>query len=385
MDKKKVIILIIVLLLLVITGGVTTYLILNSNKGITESKLMSFQKYEDDDYYLAVEYNEKWGYINFEGIEKIEPQYDSVAEKFIKVKLDNGDLSISLAKQQDKYYVITKNNQKIEIDCKNDFTKFSNENEDIINRPEETKMLFFLIFLLDKIDISYDFDSEELLNSSLFFYVGDKQSIDIDYDKNFNCFLYKNKSYILKIQYHELEDDEMYFDYYVTKVSVIKGEEETTNNEFVPIYETNDGYEIKLYDDGYIPFCNLEESVQGWYDKEGNRIALNGKFEIINVRNNIVILKNFDKTNEFDNYIFIDFNNNILLQAKEVKILEDGYLIHDSSDKYGIYDDSINLISKEYDDVSSEIEENGLYDVNVYGKKNKVKNSIKNKNSLFEI
>ena len=49
--------------------------------------------------------------------------------------------------------------------------------------------------------------------------------------------------------------------------------------------------------------------------------------------------------------IFIDSNNNVLLQTDEVEILDDGYLIRNANKKIVAIDNDLNVISNEYDKI----------------------------------
>ena len=69
-----------------------------------------------DEKYLIVGNNNKFGYVNKDGEEIIKTEYDAVTP-FYNIKLDDTTYYFSFARIGDEYYIISKDNKKIQIDA----------------------------------------------------------------------------------------------------------------------------------------------------------------------------------------------------------------------------------------------------------------------------
>ena len=375
MKKKSVVMLITIFLVILAVVGLVLVLKNNRNQNenevIKEYDITQFETFIDKSRYIPVLNNGKYGFINENGIEKIPCEYDMVSV-FSKVTIKQNDYQVALVQKDGKYGFITKNNQTMFFD-----EAMNNELNELYAQITNTtdsnwKISNFsaiVMFIFEA--TNYDYDMERVSNTR-----NEQLKIDLEKDKN-NNYLYNNSNYIMEIDENDKDNETYNWDGYLpTNVTIIKDGERSTNFEYIPYHDEYKS-SITLYDDGYIPFCNLEQSVQGWYDKTGNRITVTGKFEILNVRNNIIILKNYDGTNNMSKIIFLDFNNNILLQTDEVEILDDGYLIKKDNDKIIAISNDLKAISKEYDkiiysiqlDMVDELSSFGLYYSEIYGEK----------------
>ena len=68
----------------------------------------------DKELYIPVEKNYKYGFINENGQEKISCQYDRVTY-FNEIEINNSTYYIALAKKDNKFYIISKSNNSIEL------------------------------------------------------------------------------------------------------------------------------------------------------------------------------------------------------------------------------------------------------------------------------
>lgn len=383
--KKKVIILIIIICITIasIILGLTFYIAKRINREdktlnnsddnfsatIKQYDITQFDSFIDNDRYIPVLHNNRYGFINEKGEEKINCEYERVSV-FYKISLKNKDYQVALIKKDEKYGLITKDNQNMffDQDLNEELNQLYNRiantrlNENTVPIEEFSSMMMFIMEACN-----YDYESERVSNSR-----NEQIEIELEQDEN-NNYLYNDSNYSIKIEENDINNEYNWDQYIPTTVSIIKNDEEKSSKEYIPFHNATSPY-ITLYDDGYIPFCNLDELIQGWYDKEGNRKGFKGKFEILNIRKDILILKNYDNENDMNNIIFIDSNNNILLQAKEVEILDNGYLIKNDNEKIIKIDDNLEIISKEYDkiiysvqlELSNKLTSLGIYYSGIY-------------------
>lgn len=69
----------------------------------------------NEELYIPVENNYKYGFINQNGEEKISCQYDRVSF-FFEIEFSNSEYYVALAKKDNKYYLISKSNDSIPIE-----------------------------------------------------------------------------------------------------------------------------------------------------------------------------------------------------------------------------------------------------------------------------
>lgn len=383
-EKKKVIILIIIICITMasIVLGLIFYSVKNANiedktlnntdnnfqLDIKKYDITQFNSFIDDNRYIPVLNNNRYGFINEKGEEKINCEYESVSV-FYKISLKNKDYQVALVKKDEEYGLITKDNQNMFFD--EDLNKELNElYNQITTKLDENTMPIenfssIMMFIMEA--CHYDYESESVSNSR-----NEQIKIELEQDEN-NNYWYNASNYSIKIEENDTNNEYNWDQYFPTTVTINKEGEEENNTEYIPFHNATSPY-ITLYDDGYIPFCNLDESIQGWYDKEGNRKGFQGKYEILNIRKDIITLKNYDNENDKNNIIFIDSNKNVLLQAKEVEILDNGYLIKKDNEKIIKINDNLEIISKEYDkiiysvqlELSNELTSSGIYYSGIY-------------------
>lgn len=363
MEKKRVIIIAIVIVLIFVLLGVIGFLILaKSNDEEIKLNVRAIKKYDisnlesfiDDSRYIPVYNNGKYGYINQEGVGKISCEYDIVSA-FGRITVNGKIYQAALVCKDGKFGYITKNNQTMFFDNKlnNNLKKIYDQmNSTIAEEYGINNLSILFAAILEAANYDFVIDERVMENRS------NEKTLNLDYENNY--YKYYSSNYSLQIQ--SLESN--YDDYVPSDVTLIKNGETITNNEFIFVdYDGDNKYFITLYDDGYVPFCNLEEHIQGWYDKDGNRVICSGKFEILNVRDNIMLMHNYDDSNNLSPILFLDLNGNVLLQGKQVEILDQGYLIRKDNDKVVLIDNKLKTISqKEYDEIifSWEIDRNSL-------------------------
>lgn len=154
----------------------------------------------DEEMLLPVMKDKKWGYIDKNGNEKIECQYEQVSA-FVTVEIENHKYSIALTMKDNKCNIISKDNKTIAIDPyleKSLKMKYEeNENENPYNRMSAfTKLIGDFII---NFDISYYPINVEGYNND--------NTYDLKKIKE-GVYRYKSKNYYLDIE--EVEDEDEY-------------------------------------------------------------------------------------------------------------------------------------------------------------------------------
>ena len=258
-----------------------------------------------------------------------------------------------MAKQNDKFYIISKNNQKFNISDNKYFRNLVNFVEDNyasdINE-EEAKRYFsvniysfcFQAFILHKTDINeqsikidmYDYDKITL----------QENVIEPYYHSEFT---YKNENYTMIIE--PMEED--YFEKLdpKCKVTIQKNNgEEKCSIEYLPGFNE---YEktIEILSDGEIVYKNLDEKNYGFYDNWGNKVLIPEGYEIDDIINDIIIIYRYDENPSNTEYYCIDKTGNILLKSKGIVLVDDIYIVINENNKMQLYQENLTAMSDEYD------------------------------------
>lgn len=343
------------LLFLVVASLIITKInhdnLINQISDILDS-IVNLQGAKKEEVYFVVENNLNYGFINKKGEEKISCEYDGVS-KFFEIEIDNQKYYFALAKQNDKFYIISKNNQKFNISDNKYFRNLVNFVEDNyasdINE-EEAKRYFsvniysfcFQAFILHKTDINeqsikidmYDYDKITL----------QENVIEPYYHSEFT---YKNENYTMIIEPME----EGYFEKLdpKCKVTIQKNNgEEKCSIEYLPGFNE---YEktIEILSDGEIVYKNLDEKNYGFYDNWGNKVLISEGYEIDDIINDIIIIYRYDENPSNTEYYCIDKTGNILLKSKGVVLVDDIYIVINENNKMQLYQENLTAMSDEYD------------------------------------
>ena len=343
------------LLFLVVASLIITKInhdnLINQISDILDS-IVNLQGAKKEEVYFVVENNLNYGFINKKGEEKISCKYDGVS-KFFEIEIDNQKYYFALAKQNDKFYIISKNNQKFNISDNKYFRNLVNFVEDNyasdINE-EEAKRYFsvniysfcFQAFILYKTDINeqsikidmYDYDKITL----------QENVIEPYYHSEFT---YKNENYTMIIEPME----EGYFEKLdpKCKVTIQKNNgEEKCSIEYLPGFNE---YEktIEILSDGEIVYKNLDEKNYGFYDNWGNKVLISEGYEIDDIINDIIIIYRYDENPSNTEYYCIDKTGNILLKSKGIVLVDDIYIVINENNKMQLYQENLTAMSDEYD------------------------------------
>ena len=321
--------------------------------------IVNLQGATDEEIYLVVENNFKYGCINKNGEEKIPVEYDGLS-KFFEIEIDNQKYYFAFAKQNDEFYIISKDNQKYDISDNKYFRNIVNYvGEDYKKNISKEDSRYFSVTIN-----SFCFQAFMLNNVNL-----DEQNIErnmYDYDKITlqenvieqyyrSEYIYENENYTMIIE--PVEEDystykEDYFEILNPKCEVTiqkNNGEEYTNIEYLPGFNEYENT-IEVLSDGEILYKNLDEKNYGYYDSLGNRLTIPEGYEIYDIINDIIIIYKCEENSyEIEYYYCIDRNGNILLKSNGITLLDDIYIVMNENNKMQLYQEDLTKISSEYD------------------------------------
>ena len=293
--------------------------------------------------YIPVLKDNKYGFIDINGKEVIEPQFDIVSF-FVTKKINNINYCFSFAKLNNDYYLVSKENKKIKIDNYKIIDNYSNFSKDFQEAVLETADYepigeIYAFYSLMAIFFEGDFQIDNLgvpYNENI-----------LKLQKNDDSYILENENYTMKIR----PLDEQYQFYTKCNLIITKnnGETQSYGEEIYCLDEYANN--IEPYSDGYIGFRSIDQQIYGWYDNYGNKVSVNfGDFEIFDVKKDYMILKNTSKENEC-NYCFFDMSGKELLSTKYLSQISNIYIITNKDEKMILIDEDLNVISNEYDKI----------------------------------
>lgn len=324
-------------------------------------EIATLQDVTNEEEYLIVKKDDKYGFIDQYGQEKIACEYDKVSD-FYEVDEYAEDYRtklysyyIAFAKQGSDYFVISKNNDRIKI-----------EDDRILENIEKEKLgennYYFSEdeMYYEEIDDFYG-TVKILLSSPLVSYarqyVGNS-SEPIELMVNNGKYYYNNGNYSMEIE--TLEESGI-SPYTQCRVVVHQNNEQTV--EVLKIYgldadyigeNSNEEYysgSIYPLSDGYIAFKNIDTTTQGWFDNNGNKLNITTVYgDIYDIRNNKLILYQENEQTYEGTYNILDLTTGrYVLQTKYLQQLPNTYIIKNNQGKRIIVDNEFKQLSNEYD------------------------------------
>lgn len=335
--------------------------------------------------YIPVEKNYKFGFITENGNEKIPCEYDRVSY-FNEIEINGSNYYVALAKKDNKYYILSKSNNNIEID--NSLTKYLNNIDGFIgtqmlesfNKDKDYRLaylqsfeFFFQVFTRGEMKLS-----QQVVEKNNY---GTGHEVELS-ERN-SKYTYKTANYSMLIEpiYDGTEEENDYYDNYNSnsyyydkkedmyhissyetkyKVTVTKPNEELQSSiVYLPGIDTDDAT-IETFTDGYIEFKTEDEKKIGWYDSSGNQISIPSCYEIKDIKNGKIILQvnnndddeNYNENEKYEmNFIVIDMSGNTLLQTTAIDVYENMYLVKNKNKNMVLLDNDLNQISNEYDKI----------------------------------
>ncbi len=325
----------------------------------------------DKELYIPVEKNYKYGFINENGQEKISCQYDRVTY-FNEIEINNSTYYIALVKKDNKFYIISKSNNSIELNgalekymqtidnhLGESMTSMFNEEGNYRLAYIQSFEFFLQVFTRGEANLNQQTVKTNNTNS-------------ITLTKKNSKYYYSNKNYSMIIEpiYEETGYDEDYYDedentYYLASnntkynVTITKSNgEQKSSIVYLPGLDEDDAT-LDIFTNGYIEFENEEQTRNGWYDSNGNQITIPNTYTIKDIKDNKVILQldntedeNYDENKKYElHFLIIDMTGKTLLQTTAIDVYDNMYLVKNDNNKMILMDKDLNVISNEYDKI----------------------------------
>lgn len=313
----------------------------------TANKISEQSSYNKEEL-IVVERDSKYGFINEEGEEVINAEYDIISY-LLNFNIDNTDCKFAFAKKDNSFYIILNNKRIIELKDNNNYFKNIYESTSRISKTEDKQTLLTSTGLL------YLNISDAIKNVKDKSLTDEKKLIadNEEYDENGNCIYTYELENGLQMNIIEIEADGKLKYNLTTR----KNNQVIQNDQNIVIPIDEEGI-IDVYSNGNIPFCNLEKNMQGWYDlTTGQAVSLQGKYQILDVTSdNHVHLRDYNSSEK--NEMIVDAGSgNLIAQGKYINKVDGGYIITDNSKKMHFIDENGNVKSQQYDlliDISTE-------------------------------
>lgn len=325
------------------------------------NKLSTLQGATNNEMYISTEKNNKYGFINEKGKEKIPCEYEKISS-FYSVNYKGKQYYFALAKKENNYYIITKSNEKIDV-SNNKYLK-------TLSNYLDYKILVATFIKTDPMAMPQEIMTYDSGNI-------------IELEKQKDKFYYKNSNYTMFLELIESKEDDQesdyqYYDssnenwyytdndyndnYYIDendfyqysnendkfKVTIRKeNDEESSNIEYLPTYNQNC---IETFSDGSIYFKDLKEEKYGWYDTTGTRNILPKNYQIEDILENGLMFLKKQKNGQIV-YLVANKNGKILLESETLYMLKDSFVIKNENKKMVLYDKDLNKLSDEYDNI----------------------------------
>lgn len=361
----------------------------NDNKCKSEleklyNNISSMQGVTNKEIYIPTERNYKYGFINEKGQEKIPCEYDRVSY-FNEVEINNRTYYIALAKKDTKFYILSKCNDVLVIDnaLEEYFqTMYEHLGETItesMNKDGNYRLGYLQAFEF----IFQAFNAKEEIGLTQQTVEVNNDSKEISLTERNSKYYCNNQKYSMLIEpvydgseeeedyynnygddgYYYNEDEDMYyFSSYETKykVTVSKSNGEIQSSiVYLPGIDEDDST-LETFTNGYIEFENEDGTRKGWYDYNGNQVAIPSNYTIRDIKDDKVMLQvdndyddeNYDQNTKFElNFIIIDMSGKTLLQTTALDIYDNMYLVKNNNKKMVLLDKEFNVISDEYDKI----------------------------------
>ena len=306
-------------------------------------KVSEMQGAYSTEQYIPVEKNSKYGYINENNKEVIPCEYDGETF-FLHEKVNGRECHFALAEKDNKYYIISKTNDKIDISDNKYFKYFKelwnigfeNGKENIVYYTS-TYTYTMMSFLAKNSNLNINLYSVEAIENSQ----NEKNEIDLqEVDDNY---YYKHENYTMKIELLEDEED------YTTKakVTVIKKDGTTSSSIEMIAYLDKDDGTIQTLSNGCIAFENEQGEIKGWYNEYGNKIRVNGEYKILDVKYDKIFMTDSAESV----YYILDMSGRVILKTDVLYFYNDNIIIKNKNNKMVICNSELNEVSAEYDKI----------------------------------
>ena len=285
--------------------------------------------------YLNVKKAGKYGYINLKGETVIDFEYD-FASPFTTINVYGKKFEIALVCKDEISQIIMKNKRVV----KSYVSESSDENyEAKINELED----FYKNTIGMKNEMVFEITkSDKIKKAKSYNDNSEKYTYRYDYNQEYDVLVTKssmglgdtyalakkdNLDYQLELDCEQLDYDENY---------------------------------LYLYNDGTIPFYNLDKNEQGWFSPRGVKKSMKGNAQILEKLGDTFLYKDYNDDGKIS---FVNQNGEKSSESyKEIYIQENRYIVKNKNNKYTIIDSQYNpIISQEYDYVDTSLVEYGVY------------------------
>lgn len=315
--------------------------------------IQTLQGSKTEELYIPVRKDSKYGFINENGEEKIPCEYDEVSHfnevsYFNKegVSDANSTYYIALAKKDNNYYIITKDNKSVELTgTAENSVRTADE-----NFLETTRDYEYLVGNFDdmlKSIISYN--NDVLIISQTLEEVDASDNM-ISLEEIDSRFIYETENYSMAIQINNLDEilEEESSEDIECNVTITRNNgEEETSTVYLP------GLDIfgilDVFSNGYVEFQTADKTKIGWYDDNGYQTTIPSGYGIKDIKDDKAILEVYDEDESISGYMIIDLTGRILLKTPVLETYEDMYLSIDDEGKIALLDSDLNVITDEYD------------------------------------
>ena len=107
---------------------------------------------------------------------------------------------------------------------------------------------------------------------------------------------------------------------------------------------------ISTYISGDIPFKDIEKEIQGYYSiDEGMAKFLEGKYQILDKKDNLIIIRDYNNPNNIGDYIMNSNTGEIIYTARNISAYQYGYVIQKYNDKVVYLNTDLKEITEEFD------------------------------------
>ena len=304
----------------------------------------------DDKYCIPVIKDNKYGFIDENGEEVVNTEYDGVSY-FSSILIDNKTYYFAFAIQNDNYYIISKENKKIQMEKTKILANVENLTKEMVDETKQTanNQPIGEIFSNFVYIITYMRGGIEMQNANS---ISERSTLELqelenkNYDEN-TSYYYNNENFSINITPLDSEDSN---DYTLCDVEIrqINGNTYSSREKIYGLEEYKDA--IEIYSDGYIGFKSEDDTIAGWYDNYGNKVSVNtGSLNIDDVKNNMMILEQSDNYNQ--QYYVYDLTGRLLLSTNRLIALENCYITYNSNNKPIVLNEDFKQISDEYDEI----------------------------------
>lgn len=304
----------------------------------------------DDKYCIPVIKDNKYGFIDENGEEVVNTEYDGVSY-FSSILIDNKTYYFAFAIQNDNYYIISKENKKIQMEKTKILANVENLTKEMVDETKQTanNQPIGEIFSNFVYIITYMRGGIEMQNANS---ISERSTLELqelenkNYDEN-TSYYYNNENFSINITPLDSEDSN---DYTLCDVEIrqINGNTYSGREKIYGLEEYKDA--IEIYSDGYIGFKSEDDTIAGWYDNYGNKVSVNtGSLNIDDVKNNMMILEQSDNYNQ--QYYVYDLTGRLLLSTNRLIALENCYITYNSNNKPIVLNEDFKQISDEYDEI----------------------------------